>query len=96
MASTLDDEYRKMMKAFAAGASAANEQYVLNTIKLAAATIDGDEDVWTLTAAEAEKRQRKYLMVAAHALRGAAICEDHVADVGNEPIVLPSLALPIS
>ena len=79
MASTLDDEFRKVMKDFAAGASVANERYALTTIRVVAANMDGDEDIWTLTPAEAEKRQRKYLMISAYALRGAALCEDHVA-----------------
>ena len=95
MASTLDDEYRKSMSRFAADTIMASEPYALTTIRVVAENIDGDEDVWNLTAAEAESRARKYRMISAYALRGAAHCDDHAADVGNEPVVLPSLALPI-
>jgi len=95
MASTLDDEYRKMMRDFAAGASGANEPYALTTIRVVAANMDSDADVWTLTAAEAESRARKYRLMAAYALRGAVICDEHADGVGNEPVVLPSLALSI-
>jgi len=95
MASTLDDEFRKTLRDFGAGAGGANESYALTTIRIVAANIDGDEDVWTLTAAEAEARSRKYRLMAAYALRGAAICDDHADSVDNEPVVLPSLALPI-
>lgn len=79
MASTLDDEYRKMLKDFAAGASVANERYALTTIRVVAANMDGDADVWTLDAAEAERRGNKFRLMAAYALRGAAICDEHVA-----------------
>lgn len=83
------------MKRFAANTIAASEPYALTTIRVVAENIDGDEEIWTLTAAEAESRARKYRMVAAHALRGAALCDDHADSVANEPITLPSLTLPI-
>ena len=79
MASTLDDEFRKTMKDFAAGASVANERYALTTIRVVAANVDGDEDVWTLDTVEADRRASKYRLIAAHALRGAAICDEHIA-----------------
>jgi hypothetical protein len=96
MASTLDDEFRKTLRDFATGASGANEQYALTTIRVVAANIDGDTDVWTLTAAEAESRARKYRLAAAYALRGAAICDEHADDVRADPITMPSLTLSIS
>jgi len=95
MASTLDDEYRKMMRDFAAGANGANEPYALTTIRVVAANMDSDADVWTLTAQEAEARGRKYRLMAAYALRGAAICDDHADDVRAEPIVTQFATLSI-
>ncbi len=77
MASTLDDEFKKTMRDFAAGANGANEPFALTTIRVVAANMDSDADVWTLTTAEAESRARKYRLLSAYALRGAAICDDH-------------------
>ena len=88
MASALDDEFRKTMRDFAAGASGANEPYALTTIRVVSANIDGDADVWTLTAAEAESRARKYRMLSAYALRGAAICDEHADAVRADPITV--------
>jgi hypothetical protein len=72
---TLDDEYKKTLAEFA-HAESANERYAQNTVKLVAAQMDGDEEVWGLSAEEAEKRARKYRLISAYALRGAAVCDD--------------------
>jgi hypothetical protein len=77
MATTLDEEFRKVLRDHAAGANKANERYALNTIRIVAANMDGDEEIWTLSPEDAEKRARKYRLMAAYALRGAAICDDH-------------------
>lgn len=77
MATTLDDEFRKTLAEFAPGAERANERYALTTVRIVAANIDEDADVWTMTSDEAEKRARKFRLMAAYALRGAAICDDH-------------------
>lgn len=84
MATTLDEEYRKTLKEFATGAQVANEAFSLTTIRVVASNIDGDEDIWTLTAEEAEKRARKYRMVSAYAARGAAICDDRAKEARGE------------
>jgi hypothetical protein len=75
---TLDEEFRKTLRDHAPNAGIANERYALNTIRIVSTNIDGDEEIWNLSAAEAESRARKYRLVAAYALRGAAICDDHV------------------
>lgn len=95
MASTLDDEFRKTMRDFAAGANGANERFSLASIRTISTNMDSDEEVWTLTAAEAEKRGGRYRLIAAYALRGAAICDDHADDVRAEPIATQSLMLSI-
>jgi hypothetical protein len=81
---TLDEEFRKTLRDHAAGASGANERFALTTVRLVADNIDGDVEIWTFTAQEAEARARKYRLVAAYALRGAAICEDHANDARVE------------
>jgi radical SAM superfamily enzyme with C-terminal helix-hairpin-helix motif len=81
MATTLDEEFRKTMAEFAAGATVANERFSLTSVRIVATNIDADAEVWSLTAAEAEKRARKYRLVAAYALRGAALCDDHVSEM---------------
>lgn len=81
MATTLDEEFRKTMAEFAAGANGANERFSLNTVRLVADNIDADQEVWTLTADEAEKRARKYRLISAYAARGAAICDEHADDM---------------
>lgn len=73
---TLDEEYRKALAEFATGATGANERYSLNTVRIVAENIDGDAEVWTLSAAEAETRARKFRLAATYALRGAAICDE--------------------
>lgn len=83
MATTLDDEFRKTMAEFAQGAEAANERFSLTTVRIVATNIDSDEEIWSLTAAEAEKRGRKFRLIAAYALRGAALCDDHVSDMAT-------------
>ncbi len=91
---TLDEEFRKTLKDFAAGAKLVDEPYVLATVRLVADRIDGDEEVWTLTSEEAEKRAGKYRLIAAYAARGAALCDDHANDVRAEPIALQALLQP--
>lgn len=81
MATTLDEEFRKTLRDHAAGAGTANERFALTTVRLVSDNIDADAEVWTLSAAEAESRARKYRLAAAYALRGAAICDDHVEEV---------------
>jgi hypothetical protein len=78
---TLDEEFRKTMRDHAAGAPGANERFALTTVRLMADSIDGDAEIWTLTAQEAESRARRYRMVAAYALQGAALCDDHGNDM---------------
>jgi hypothetical protein len=90
MATTLDDEFRRTMKDHAAGATGANEPYALTTIRVVAHNIDGDEEIWNLTSAEAEKRARRYRLIAAHALQGAALCDDHADAVRVQPVVVAS------
>jgi hypothetical protein len=76
MATTLDEEFQKVLRDHAAGASRANERFALTTVRIVSTNIDGDEEIWNLSAAEAESRARKYRLAAAYALRGAAICDD--------------------
>lgn len=80
MSTTLDDEYRKTLTEFANGASAANEPFALTSVRIVGNNIDGDADVWLLSSAEAEARARKFRLVAAYALRGAAVCDDRAAE----------------
>lgn len=79
MATTLDEEFRKTLKDHAAGASGVSEGYALASIRAVSINMDGDDEIWTLTAAEAEKRARKYRLIAAYALRGAVVCENHAS-----------------
>ena len=88
MATTLDEEFRKTLRDHAQTATGANERYALTTVRLVAANIDGDDDVWTLTAQEAEARARKYRLIAAYALRGAAFCDDHVKAHGSQDLAV--------
>jgi len=87
MATTLDDEYRKTLAEFARGANGANETFALNTIRIVSANLDGDADIWTLSAAEAEERAKRYRLISAYALRGAAICDDHAKAHSAETLV---------
>lgn len=84
MATTLDDEFKKALRDHAHGANGANERYSLTTVRIVAANIDGDDEVWTLSAEEAEKRAAKFRLIAAYSLRGAAICDDRAKEAREQ------------
>lgn len=83
MGTTLDDEFKKTLAEFR-HAESANERYAQNTVKIVAAQMDGDDEVWNLSASEAESRARKYRLIAAHAARGAALCDDRAEEARKE------------
>lgn len=87
---TLDDEFKKTLAEHARGVAKVDEGFAFATVRLMVDSIDSEEEIWTLTAAEAEKRARKLRMVAAHSLRVAAICDEHADAVSLEPIVVSS------
>jgi hypothetical protein len=84
MATTLDDEFKMALRDHAHGANGANERYVLSTVRIVSANIDGDEEIWNLSAAEAEKRAAKFRLMAAYSLRGAAICDDRAKEAREQ------------
>lgn len=92
MATTLDEEFRKTLRDHAQ-ATSANERFALTTIRVVATNVDADEELWTMSAAEADKRARKYRLMAAYALRGAAICDDRV-DAAQQAEQLHAQVLP--
>ena len=85
---TLDEEFRKTMSEFGAGASAANERFALNSVRIVAANVDADADVWMLSADEAASRARKYRLMGAYALRGAAVCDERAAEARGENMLV--------
>jgi hypothetical protein len=85
---TLDEEFRKTMAEFGAGASVANERFSLNSVRLVAANVDGDADIWTLSAEEAASRAKKYRLMGAYALRGAAVCDERAAEARGENMLV--------
>ena len=91
MATTLDEEFRKTMREFGAGASVANERYCLNTVRIVSTNIDEDERIWTLTGAEAESRAKKFRLMGVCSLRAAAICDERAAEAREETLVSATL-----
>ena len=81
---TLDEEFRKTMAEFGAGASAANERFALTSVRIVAANVDGDVDIWTLSSDEAASRARTYRLMGAYALRGAAVCDERAAEARGD------------
>jgi hypothetical protein len=79
MATTLDEEFQKTLQEFA-HADGANARYSLATVRLVAESIDGDADIWSMSADEADRLARRYRLMAAYSARGAAICDDRVAE----------------
>lgn len=81
---TLDVQFRKVLRDHAQVAGA-SERFALTSVRLLATNLDVDTDVDALTSDDADRRARRYRLIAAYALRGASICDDH-ADSVREPI----------